>query len=290
MGALSLGLNMNNFFGGGYSWTNGSSDEADASMRLGAKYDLGKDMTFLFDMVNRTDGGSGMGVGAEWRFKEDLHFRAGMESGKSSNMMFGFATFVDKLRVDFTYMMDGTLGGAASFISFTLQVPKPIDDMEKLNNKFDRMMSVYVEAADKDYSEGKYADAVEKASFVKKIAPDNISAKDLLGRIEKAISNDVSSEAPGQSKKQLTKKQQDTIRESLAKALNYFYLSEYQLAAEECQKVLEINPDEVTALKRLGSIYYVKGDKQRALLAWQKANTLDPSNKELQKFIDYIRR
>ncbi len=63
----------------------------------------------------------------------------------------------------------------------------------------------------------------------------------------------------------------------LYKALNYMYENKYDLAINECNAILDIEPVNLTALLRLGSAYYSLGMKERAKDAWTRAREIDPA-------------
>ncbi|OGF50850.1 MAG: hypothetical protein A2044_08425 [Candidatus Firestonebacteria bacterium GWA2_43_8] len=81
-----------------------------------------------------------------------------------------------------------------------------------------------------------------------------------------------------------------TVKEKLLQALGMFYESKFEEVIKLCEEVLVIEPDNITALERMGSAYYKLGKKREAKSAWEKAYKLNPDNKNLKKFIDKIER
>ena len=78
----------------------------------------------------------------------------------------------------------------------------------------------------------------------------------------------------------------------LYKALNYIYDGHYDQAVAEAKEVLEIEPENVLALKRLGSALYALGTSQKkpgtikkARQTWEQAYKLAPNDKEIQEFL-----
>ncbi|GAJ13873.1 unnamed protein product, partial [marine sediment metagenome] len=53
------------------------------------------------------------------------------------------------------------------------------------------------------------------------------------------------------------------------------------LAILECQEVLELEPNNTLALSRLGSAYYVIGQKEKAKELWLRVLEIEPENKEV---------
>jgi len=75
------------------------------------------------------------------------------------------------------------------------------------------------------------------------------------------------------------------IDQKLYRALNYLYDNKYDMAVNECKVVLDVEPDNVTALTRMGSAYYILGQESKALELWARALKLNPDNEELSNFI-----
>lgn len=69
-------------------------------------------------------------------------------------------------------------------------------------------------------------------------------------------------------------------------ALNYIYDDKYHLAVLTCNEILALEPNDIIALKRLGSAYYALGHKTRAKKAWKRALKFAPNDKQLEKFLE----
>jgi len=81
------------------------------------------------------------------------------------------------------------------------------------------------------------------------------------------------------------KKQKINIEEKLNESLKYFYSMNYEKAASILEKILKTDPDNVIALKRLGSIYWEMGRKKDALILWESAITKGANDK---RFLDFF--
>lgn len=68
-------------------------------------------------------------------------------------------------------------------------------------------------------------------------------------------------------------------------SLEYVYDGQFLKAINECNHVLDMDPDNVLALTRMGSAYYAMGQKQEAKGLWTRALKLDPSNDVLKQFL-----
>jgi nucleoid-associated protein YgaU len=75
------------------------------------------------------------------------------------------------------------------------------------------------------------------------------------------------------------------INMKLDRALQHIYNEEYTAAIAECNEILELEPNNVMALIRLGSAYYSLKNISKATEYWSKALALDPNNIELNEFI-----
>ena len=78
------------------------------------------------------------------------------------------------------------------------------------------------------------------------------------------------------------------VEQKLFRALNSIYEGSYDRAIAECNDVLALEPDNGTALMRLGSAYYLLGDDVRAREVWERALDLNPENKELIKYLKSV--
>ena len=77
----------------------------------------------------------------------------------------------------------------------------------------------------------------------------------------------------------------DLLEQKIVATLNYIYDGKYDRAIMECNEVLEIDPVNITAMKRLGSAYYALKKTDKAKQVWQEALKLNPSDKELKSFM-----
>lgn len=79
------------------------------------------------------------------------------------------------------------------------------------------------------------------------------------------------------------------IDQYLFAALNNIYEGRYDLAIEESSIVIALEPNNVLALKRLGSAFFAMGKKNKARESWERALKLSPNDKELKKFIQALK-
>lgn len=76
------------------------------------------------------------------------------------------------------------------------------------------------------------------------------------------------------------------IKEKLRKAAKGFYIQQFDTAAKECEEVTVLDEESPVAWSRLGSAYYMMGDKKKAKNAYLKALILNPNDLVTKKFVD----
>ncbi|PIU17673.1 MAG: hypothetical protein COT18_12730 [Elusimicrobia bacterium CG08_land_8_20_14_0_20_59_10] len=69
------------------------------------------------------------------------------------------------------------------------------------------------------------------------------------------------------------------------KALHQIYDSKFYMAAKELEDVLRLEPKDITALKRIGSVYLQMKDYRRARNAWQQALKVTPKDEQLKEYL-----
>jgi len=79
------------------------------------------------------------------------------------------------------------------------------------------------------------------------------------------------------------------VDQYLFAALNHIYEGRYDLAIQECTIVIELQPSNILAWKRLGSGYYAIGKKDKARETWERALKIAPDDTELKQFIKQIK-
>lgn len=71
-------------------------------------------------------------------------------------------------------------------------------------------------------------------------------------------------------------------------ALNLIYDGKYAQAAAVLEKVVALDPEDATALKRLGSAYFALNEKAKAREFWKRAMALKPDDRQLQDFLSRV--
>jgi len=63
----------------------------------------------------------------------------------------------------------------------------------------------------------------------------------------------------------------------------------YDIAIKKCQDILDLNPNDVTALKIMGSAFFLLDDHIRAHKLWNRVIEIDPADKETPEFLKQLR-
>jgi tetratricopeptide (TPR) repeat protein len=63
----------------------------------------------------------------------------------------------------------------------------------------------------------------------------------------------------------------------------------YDIAIKKCQDILDLNPNDVTALKIMGSAFFLLDDHVRARKLWSRVLEIDPNDKEIPEFLKQLR-
>lgn len=76
------------------------------------------------------------------------------------------------------------------------------------------------------------------------------------------------------------------IKEKLRKAAKWFYIQQFDSAARECEEVSVIDGKNPVSWNRLGSAYFMLGDKEKARRAYQKALEINPGDLVTLRFME----
>jgi tetratricopeptide (TPR) repeat protein len=63
----------------------------------------------------------------------------------------------------------------------------------------------------------------------------------------------------------------------------------YDVAIKKCQDILDLNPNDVTSLKIMGSAFFLLDDHTRARKLWSRVLEIDPADKEIAEFMKQLR-
>jgi tetratricopeptide (TPR) repeat protein len=77
------------------------------------------------------------------------------------------------------------------------------------------------------------------------------------------------------------------VDQKLHDALTAIYEGRYDVSISKCEQVLRIDPNNVTAIGRMGAAFFLLGEKDKAITLWKRALELEPNN---QTAIEYLRQ
>jgi len=92
-------------------------------------------------------------------------------------------------------------------------------------------------------------------------------------------------EYPKQAKKHAEIEGLNVLDHVLQNSLTHIYNGQYVEAITECNRALKLDPENLLAMKRLGSAYFALGNKKQAYKIWKQALKVNPKDKELKKFL-----
>ncbi len=124
--------------------------------------------------------------------------------------------------------------------------------------------------------------AIVAAQYAVQVEPENQTFQRILDHLQKTHLSTL------QTMERL-QRDMNVIDQYLFVALNNIYEGRYDLAVRKCMIVLELQPDNVLALKRLGSAYFALGRKEKARETWEEALKYAPRDAELPGFIKQAR-
>lgn len=178
-----------------------------------------------------------------------------------------------------------------------IQKQNPTDlDVEKISDRLNKLLVVVQKSDDAGAAgeiirkaishfiaiNGNTQAAIVGIRYAEELQPENTRILAIRDVIERENVSEVRSMEPPQ-------KDVSIIEQYLTSALNHIYDGRFDLAIQKCEIVLIFIPQNIMALKRLGSAYYATGKRGKAQEAWGKALGLSPNDTELQQFIRKIR-
>lgn len=193
----------------------------------------------------------------------------------------------DKSRELLKKLPDLVLSKKEKQIKKTLTILKKVDQSEKDNDQFfresDAIPSIIEKAVKKLYKEGAVALAQGKLTTARDMLihslyldRQNYRAKKLL---ELGLDLPVGSYAIENIEKKYWKLSLQNIYSGLP-----------DKAIESLEILSALTPTNPEIFKKMGSAYYMKGDPDKAVTAWQRALYLNPDDTNLQKFIENAKK
>lgn len=127
------------------------------------------------------------------------------------------------------------------------------------------------------YIDGRAREALNAFYYATILDPSEPTAQKMLKLVAK--------ENPSLQYKENLTPGMNWVEHKVYKALQYIQSDRYTLAAEVCTEVLEIEPDNVRAMTRLGAAWYATGRKDQAREMWKKAQSIFPAEGDAAAFL-----
>ncbi len=80
------------------------------------------------------------------------------------------------------------------------------------------------------------------------------------------------------------------VEQKLLQSYNFIINQQYDEAISLCKEILNLEPNNITALERLGSAYFMKKQFDEAKAVWLKVMELEPENKVVPKFLEQMNK
>ena len=293
---MTLALDLTqNFTGGVMEWNLGSEywiwkyialragGEGNPGLRQSA-FGLGiKVRSVMLDVAQGlTDLGTSSRMGVSWKFgnsviaqREDTARRLvqeGIAAYSQGNFLLGLERLNQSLEIDPTNNDVRALSNRLSSVVSTL--PSAVGESEVAN---------IIRKAIMDYLKGDVKSAINslRYAYLEK-DPTNEKLLELLNKIEK--------QSRVKQTERLDQKRHgfSYIDQKLYDALQSIYDAKYDKSIILLQEVLDLDPQNVEAMKRLGSCFYLIEQKDKAKEIWEKVLELDPSDKVIAQYLKQI--
>jgi tetratricopeptide (TPR) repeat protein len=75
------------------------------------------------------------------------------------------------------------------------------------------------------------------------------------------------------------------ITQKLKKSAGYFYVKQYNMVIKECEEILLVDENNYLAWTRVGSAYFMLGDKEKARASYERALAINPNDIMTLKFM-----
>lgn len=80
------------------------------------------------------------------------------------------------------------------------------------------------------------------------------------------------------------------IDQKVFSARQSFHEGNYDVVIRRCQDVLELEPNNTTALEIMGSAFFMMDEKEKAKVLWRRVVEIDPNNKTVRRFLESLEK
>jgi tetratricopeptide (TPR) repeat protein len=167
-------------------------------------------------------------------------------------------------------------------------------NIQQLNEKFQKVVASVPSATGSDeaavntrkgilaYVNGNVKDTVQALRQAYYKDPRNEKLLSLLNKVEAEAGMD-KTEAP-RGPELFT-----PVDQKIFDARQGILEGKYDVAIKKCQDILDLNPNDITALKIMGSAFFLLDDHVRARKLWNRVLDVDSSDKEIPEFLKQLR-
>lgn len=250
----------------------------ETSAGFGVKYkDYGFDYAFALH-----DLGLSHRVSGSWRFgpsvtqnREALvrrYMQEGMEAYRQGNFLLAFNKLEEALSIDQSnkdvMKMNNRMQAIVGFIQAALGESEEMVSIRK-------GVAGYVESDDKT--------AINAFRYAYYKNPENMKLLALLNKVEKdagvQITSPYKEDVVGFT----------IIDQKIYDSRQAIIEGKFDQALVKCQEVLNLEPNNVTALEIMGSAFFMMDQPDKARQVWMKVLELDPTNKVIPEFLNQLR-
>ncbi len=250
-------------------------DRDETTAGFGAKYkDYGLDYAFALHELgvsHRISATMKFGASVIYSKQTEINkfYKEGIEAYRHGSYLVAFEKLNKAYEIDPQNQEIKTLLNKIQIVVGTIQMETGLTQEADLTRKG---VNAYVE--------GDMKQAVSALKYSFTIQPENERLRQLLKRVELEAGDEV--------KEELVPKGMTYVEKKLYDALESFYAGKYDLTIAACQEVLTLEPNNITALMRLGSSFFAIGQKAKAKEYWSKIIQIDPTNEQMKEFLQSI--
>lgn len=143
--------------------------------------------------------------------------------------------------------------------------------------------SVLIRKGVTSFVDGDNKTAINALRYAYNKNPRNDQLLRLLNRVEKELGIE-RTERPRQDMIGFT-----LIDQKLYDARQAMYEGRYDAALRKCQEILDLEPENTTALELMGSAFFLIEQRDKAKAIWEKVLQIDPQNKVIPQFLEQLK-
>lgn len=256
----------------------GQQGISETSAGFGVKYkDYGLDYAFGLQ-----DLGMSHRISGSWRFGPSIsqnrdalvkrYMQEGMEAYRQGNFLLAYNRLDSALEIDQTNKdVRNMVGRMQTVVSF---LPSAVGESEEFTS-IRKGVAGYAEMDDRT--------AINAFRYAYFKNPENIKLLGLLNKVEKdagvQITPPYKEDVVGFT----------MIDQKIYDARQAIIEGKYDQALVKCQEILNLEPNNTTALEIMGSAFFMMDQPDKARQVWMKVLELDPTNKVVPEFLNQLK-